>query len=118
LALSVAAQAQGQETRCKVDSWQFAHNQTVPITAAMPNDRKPCTIRKITFQGGSVADYSVSRPPAHGDVVIKKNEAFYTPKAGFSGVDKFVLGVTGKNPYVQPTTRSGLLEVTVTVAAP
>ena len=84
----------------------------------MPNDGKPCKVRKITFQGGSEATYSIATPASSGDVVIKENEAFYTPKAGFSGTDKFVLDVAGNNPFARPSPRNGQLEVTVTVAAP
>ena len=88
--------AQAQEGRCKVDPWRFENTRTVPITISMPNDGKPCKIRKLSFQGGSEAAYSVSTPASNGEVVIVDNEAFYTPKPGFSGTDKFALSVTGK----------------------
>jgi hypothetical protein len=60
----------------------------------------------------------VSTPPSNDEVEIKENEAFYTPKAGFSGTDKFVLQVNGTAPFARPATRSGRFEVTVTVTAP
>ena len=113
----LAAEAQDQD-RCKFEPWEFANKQTVPVSLSMPNDGKPCKIRKVTFQGGSAATYTVSTPAANGNVVIKKNEAFYTPKAGFSGTDKFVLEAAGKNPFARPPARNGRFEVTVTVAAP
>jgi hypothetical protein len=112
----LTAQAQ-DDGRCKAESWQFENKQTIPISLSMPNDGKPCSIRKVKFQGGSEATQTVSKPPANGTVVVKKNQAFYTPKAGFSGTDNFVLDVAGKNPYAKPPERSGKLDVTVTVAA-
>ena len=115
--LPLAAQAQDQ-SRCKIEPWQFANEKTVPVSLSMPNDGKPCTVRKVTFQGGTVATYTVSTPPSNGSVVIKKNEAIYTPKAGFTGTDKFVLDVAGINKFAKPPARSGKLDVTVTVAKP
>jgi hypothetical protein len=117
LSLPFAAKAQDQN-RCKVEKWQFANNQTAPISMSMSNDGKPCGIRKFTFQGGSEATYSVSTPASNGEVVITENGASYTPKAGFSGTDKFVIRVTGTSAYSQHSARNGQLEVTVTVAAP
>jgi hypothetical protein len=117
LVLPLAAQAQ-DPSRCKVEPWQFANEKTVPVSLSMPNDGKPCTVRKVTFQGGTVATYTVSKPPSNGSVVIKKNEALYTPKAGFIGTDKFVLDVAGINKFAKPPARSGKLEVTVAVAKP
>lgn len=83
----------------------------------MPNDGAPLKVRKITFQGGSEATYTVSARPSNGEVVIKENEAFYTPKAGFTGTDKFKLVAAGNNPFARPSARNGQLEVTVTVEA-
>lgn len=117
LALCFPATASAQ-ARCKVDPWRFENNQTVPIAISMPNDGKPCKVRKFSFQGGSEAVYTVSTPPSNGDIEIKENEAFYTPRAGFSGTDKFVLNVNGTAPFARPATRSGQFEVTVTVATP
>lgn len=115
--LPLAAQAQ-DDSRCKFEPWQFANEKTVPVALSMPNDGKPCTVRKVTFQGGSVATYTVSTPPSNGSVVIKKNQAIYAPKAGFAGTDKFVLDVAGINKFAKPPARSGKLAVTVTVAKP
>ena len=56
--LPLAAQADENDKRCTVGAWEFMHDQTIPVSLSMPNDKQPCKIRKITLQGGNVAKYT------------------------------------------------------------
>ena len=62
---------------------------------------------------GDTFTFSVQTQPANGTVTFEGNQFFYTPKAGFTGLDSFVYRVTDSN----GNTIMGLAEITVQAPA-
>jgi hypothetical protein len=123
LGLGLAAIADAQapaadasvQARCVVTRGQkSAKDETGRATMQVRNDGAPCSINHH-FDGSPASSVRISQQAANGSVTISGLRVNYTPRAGFTGEDAFVVTWYGRGLGNQATSRNARVRVLVTV---
>ena len=101
-----AVDVTGGARQCVASHPQLMAGRTVDATMSVANDGGWCAI-SVQLDGQPYASGLLTEPPARGKVYIHPVGNFtridYTPDAGFSGTDRFVVQLIPGNPVLRTT---------------
>jgi hypothetical protein len=101
--------------RCVVTRGQkSAKDETGRATMLVRNDGSACSINHH-FAGSPASTVRINQQAANGHVSISGLRVDYTPRAGFTGEDAFVVTWYGRGIGNQATNRNARVRVLVTV---
>ena len=99
-----AADVTGGARQCVTSHPQLTAGKTVDATMSVANDGGWCAI-SVQLDGQPYAAGLLAEPPVRGKVYIHPVGNFtridYTPDAGFSGTDRFVVQLIPGNPVLR-----------------